>query len=200
MVVVPSFKQSIEYRWLWRLLFRSISRYLSGDCLHFDVSPHTESLLFLRQQLLKSEMDFADLSPLEMERTVGSILRDYLNMKVIHVGGPGDNGVDLLLLEGKEPLLGQVKRRKRAATEGVSIVREILGTLVLNRANKGILVSSANRFSADAKKAADDAFLVAGVKVDLYDQHRLREVLKLTHFPRSLGRECTPGREVIWQP
>src|SRR5207248_1865634 len=105
-------------------------------------------VLKLRQEIQRRELDLRSISPKELEIVAGSVLRDYLDCTVRHVGGPGDQGIDLLLVQGKKTHAVQVKRRLSAEkSEGVAVVRSLLGSLVLSKLNRGIVVSTAPRFS-----------------------------------------------------
>lgn len=64
----------------------------------------------------------------------------------------------LLIDAEKEKWLIQVKRRgSQRNTEGVGTIRDILGAMVVENALKGIVVSTAERFSQDAIQAANAA-------------------------------------------
>lgn len=146
----------------------------------FDISLINRPVLKLRRELQKREVDLRSISPKELEIVVGSVLRDYLNCTVRHVGGPGDEGIDLLLVQGKCTQAVQVKRRLSSEkAEGVSVVRNLLGSLVLNNLDRGIVVSTAPRFSMAAELAATRT----AFKISLYDYDMLSELLDLTSPP-----------------
>ena len=72
------------------------------------------------------------MTPQEFERFVGAILRDLLDCEVHHMGGPNDQGIDLLLIDGEKRILVQAKRRtKTGRSEQVSVIREVIGSLVV---------------------------------------------------------------------
>ena len=99
-------------------------------------------------------------NPIRFEKFVADVFRaNYTNAEVLHIGKPGDGGVDVLLIdtERKEWLI-QVKRRGSPNfSEGVSTIRDILGAMVVRGVRSGIVVSTAARFSQQAILAADAA-------------------------------------------
>ncbi|MCY4567005.1 MAG: restriction endonuclease [Candidatus Poribacteria bacterium] len=98
--------------------------------------------------------------PTRFEKFVADVFRaNYTNAEVLHVGRPHDGGTDVLLIDAeKRQWLIQVKRRESpSASEGVGIIRDILGAMHLKGVRRGIVVSNADRFSRYAQKAAVEA-------------------------------------------
>ncbi len=97
-------------------------------------------------------------------------------------GGPGDGGVDVILVQSSTPTLVQVKRRsKPEAIENVSTVRELLGTLLVQGKQSGIIVSTASRFSSQAVREAQVPVVRnMGYKLCLYNYDALFEVIRHT--------------------
>lgn len=96
-------------------------------------------------------------NPTRFEKFVADVFRaNYANAEVIHVGGPGDGGVDVLLIDtGKEDWLIQVKHHKsQNHSEGVKTIRDIIGAMHLKERRIGIVVSAAEKFSQPAKETA----------------------------------------------
>jgi hypothetical protein len=117
-----------------------------------------------------------------MEELVGSIMGDFLDCDVIHTGGTGDGGVDLLLVEGEETqYVVQVKRRlKKGRGEPVSVVREFLGATLLAGESRAMFVTTATHFTPPAVVAADTAVARGLVeRLDLVDRTRFLELLHL---------------------
>ena len=110
---------------------------------------------------IRSHPDFLhSCDPTHFEKIVTDVFRaNYTNAEVLHVGRPRDGGVDVLLIDAeKEEWLIQVKRRKsQNSTEGVSTIRNILGVMTVKDVYKGIVVSTAKRFSRDAIQEAAKA-------------------------------------------
>jgi hypothetical protein len=119
------------------------------------------------------------INPHSLERLVADIFRvNYLDAEVFHVGKPCDGGVDVLFIDtgGKQWLI-QVKRREDPnSSEPVDTVRKLLGTMFLEGASYGIVVSTADHFTyhayADANRAKE-----RGVVVKLIDRGKLDRML-----------------------
>ncbi len=94
-------------------------------------------------------------NPTRFEKFVADVFRsNYTHAEVLHVGKPGDGGIDVLLIEtGSEQWLIQVKRRgSQKYSEGVSTIRDILGAMVVEGVHTGIVVSTVDRFSQNAQE------------------------------------------------
>jgi hypothetical protein len=118
-------------------------------------------------------------TPTGLERFVAAIFRaNYGPCEARHVGGTGDGGVDVLLLTAagvRTPI--QVKRRASAAVhEPVSTIREFLGTLMLQRARNGVVVSTATAFTRPAWNAVHEGRKL-GYVVELVDRGALDDLL-----------------------
>jgi restriction system protein len=72
-------------------------------------------------------------------------------------GGGADGGIDLVLRGHRETVLVQCKRWRNRQV-GVDKVRELLGVVTANRADRGILVTS-GRYSDSARRFAADKAL-----------------------------------------
>ena len=99
-------------------------------------------------------------NPTRFEKFVADVFRaNYTNAEIVHVGKPNDGGIDVLLIDAEmEQWLIQVKHREtQNSTEGVSTIRDILGAMVVKGARRGIVVSTAKRFSRYAIQAAAKA-------------------------------------------
>ena len=99
-------------------------------------------------------------NPTRFEKFVADVFRaNYTNTEIVHVGKPNDGGIDVLLIDAEmEQWLIQVKHREtQNSTEGVSTIRDILGAMVVKGARRGIVVSTAKRFSRYAIQAAAKA-------------------------------------------
>jgi len=82
----------------------------------------------------------------------------------------GDGGVDIRLTGNGEKVLVQCKQWK-AYKVGVPTVRELLGVVVSERANRGIVVTS-GRFTRDA-----ESFAVQNPRIELVDGVALAELV-----------------------
>lgn len=115
------------------------------------------------------------LDPYELEKFVASVFKaNYSDCEVFHVGRPDDGGVDVVFVDsGEIRWLIQVKRRERAdASEGVSTIRNLLGTMILEDSSNGIVVSTADHFTYRAYQAAGRAN-EKGLQIKLMDKGKL---------------------------
>lgn len=119
------------------------------------------------------------IHPSRFEKLVADIFRaNYAHAEVKHVGKPADGGVDVVFIDAdKEKWLIQVKRREKAkSSESVSTIRNLLGTLYLEDATKGIVVSTADHYSyqayADVNRASE-----RGMTIKLIDRSVLDHML-----------------------
>lgn len=154
---------------------------LRRACLHeFAIMDDDAPLDALRAHFIRHPDDLNRISPRKLELLVGSVLADFMSCEVIHVGGPNDGGYDLLLLMGDTPALVQVKQRVNPRkTEPVVSIREFLGAMILANRRAGLFVSTARRFSPQAKTAARKATAAAVDRLDLIDASKLMDILKL---------------------
>lgn len=155
------------------------STHADGIVRRFNISATDAPLEALRHFIDRNPKRMFHTSPTSFEKLVGSVFSDFFHSEVVHVGGPGDAGVDLILVDSDRPCLIQVKRRgKSGHVEGVRAVRELVGTLVLNRAHKGIIVTSAESFSLPAKAAAKgDALQEQQIELELMDRDQFLRLL-----------------------
>jgi restriction endonuclease Mrr len=105
-----------------------------------------------------------------------------MDCEAIHIGGPNDDGIDLILIDGERQYVVQVKRRAAAdAVESVQGIREFVGAMLLQGFVRGLFVTTAPRFSLRARRTAqlaEDRKLVESI--ELVDSARLIDVCKLT--------------------
>ena len=158
----------------------------------FDTSNTDEPITVLRQAISNKKINLHDISPKDLEIIVGSVFRDFFHCNVKHIGGPNDGGIDLLLLEADAPVAIQVKRRKNAkASESVSVVRELLGSMIVKAIPRGIVVSTAAKFSKPAQNEASSSGVArSGMSIDLYSFDRIYDILKLTSPPDKPWASC----------
>ncbi|EID7697348.1 TPA: restriction endonuclease [Vibrio vulnificus] len=112
------------------------------------------------------------INPTEFEKLVASIFRaNYAECEVIHVGKPDDGGVDVIFIDsGEKQWLIQVKRRESEnSSEGISTIRNLLGTMVLKNSAYGILASTADHFTHRANEAVGLA-RSQGMHLELMDR------------------------------
>jgi hypothetical protein len=120
------------------------------------------------------------MDPHLFERFVGSILSDFFQCEVRWVGRSGDDGIDLLAIISDQPTMVQVKRRATsAASEGVDVVKLIFASSFGKRARRGMVVTTAKRFSRAAQKwATSEALRDANFQMQLIDFHSLASMVE----------------------
>jgi len=133
----------------------------------------------LAQYLRRRPNAWCRFTPAGLEQVVADILRaNYREAEVIHVGRPGDGGVDVLLIDSGGPTwLVQVKRRsKPESVESVETLRNLLGAIVLHGTLHGLVVSTADRFSTRTRAAVTTARQF-GYEIRLADRGVLERML-----------------------
>ncbi len=166
--------------------FESFRNEFHEGVLHnFDYENSDEPITALRKRIVQQKTDLRSISPKQMEILVGSVLRDYYDVSVQYVGGPGDNGIDLLLTEGEKKIAVQVKRRESPnSSESVSTIRDFLGAIILGGIPKGIVVSTAKKFTKPAIITnANPNIARHGIAIDLYNHDKLMELIEKTKTP-----------------
>jgi hypothetical protein len=145
----------------------------------FDIRKADVPIQHLRDYISKNPYKIYDISPQSFEKLLVDCLRDFFDCEARHVGGPGDGGIDIILVISDEPILVQVKRRSSPqAVESVRIVREILGTLLSENVYQGIIISTANRFSKEAIRNVELPVIKSkGYKVSLYDYQTVLKII-----------------------
>jgi restriction system protein len=149
----------------------------------------------LKTELAKRENLIYSIHYKKMEELVKSILSDFYNCEVHHVGKTGDQGVDLILIKNDSPILIQVKRRtKPNRAEPVREIREFLGAVKLHESNskEAIFVTSADRYTKRAQLAASSAIDKNLVnRFDLVDLNSLLSMMDI-----SSGHLTTPWKDL----
>jgi hypothetical protein len=135
----------------------------------------------LRRELERRAEVMYEVHSRKMEELVQSVFADFFQSEVTHCGRSHDGGIDLYLALGEQTCLVQVKRRRSPdATEPVSTVRELLGVLGLHQSKLGIVVTTSNQFSEQAREAVSRAITAGMVKrFDLIDGPRFLSMLAL---------------------
>jgi len=106
-------------------------------------------------------------------------LKDFFDCEARHVGGPGDRGIDIVLIISDKPLIVQVKRRSSPnSIESVKVVRELLETLLSENFCHGVVVNTAKRFSKEAVRLVELPVIVnKGYTIELYDYSAVFEII-----------------------
>lgn len=145
----------------------------------FDQSLPEGCTTELAVQLRQNSSLWHSVEPKRMERLVADLFRaNYQHVEVIHVGKPGDLGVDVFFVDGgNAEWLIQVKRRESPeAVEGFETLQRLLGTLVLEGKLRGIIATTAKGFSRQLLKQKRRAES-SGFTIQLLDRGKLNRML-----------------------
>jgi hypothetical protein len=138
--------------------------------------------------------------PERLERLVASVLADFYDVEVCVLGRSGDGGIDLVYVDAAIPYAIQIKRRlDPMASEGVELVREVLGACILNGFKNAKIITTAKKFTRGAARAAEKAIGIRALNsFDLIARDRFLELFRYrgsTHrFPWQ--RRIESWREV----
>lgn len=130
-----------------------------------------------QRQRLYSISDMLAATPKQFEHMVERILRRQ-GYNLVVVGGAGDQGVDLRGTgpDGAEVIV-QCKRQQQQSRIAPKVIRELAGSVGMQRAEVGIFVTT-TWFSESARVAAADAH----VKLILVDANLLTQLAGSDHW------------------
>jgi len=140
-------------------------------------------VLALRRELTAREDLIHAINDRKMEELVGAVLSDYIGDCTAHVcGRSGDGGIDIILVEADTPIAVQVKRRMHPGkTESVRLIREFITAMRLKDIYHGLYVTSAEKFSLQARQTACLAVEKGLVfKCELVDKSKFLAILEST--------------------
>lgn len=153
-------------------LFKTLSWYLAGAVLVAWIAAEIWKLF--NRRLLDTRTNLAsiqDISWQQFERLVCEAYRRKGYVAEVVGSEGGDGGVDIRLTGRGERVLVQCKQW-RAYQVGVSIVRELLGVVVNERADRGIVVTS-GRFTREAMD-----FARQNPRIELVDGPQLAQLIQ----------------------
>lgn len=158
-------------------------RYYEGIVKSFQINDPDLPIEELRKHLERHPKAFLSANPQRFEELLRDVYKDYFDCEVVHVGGPGDNGIDLYVLLADEPILVQAKRRSRVtAKESVSTVRNFLGAIIATGNRVGHIVTTAPDFSYAAKQTAGSQHLARhGIELTLIPYLELLKMLRVAN-------------------
>ena len=153
------------------------------------ITPFTQSLpaadavsiSHLANEIAKAPDKLYSMSPYKFEQFVGSVLNDFYNCEVNYIGQSNDDGVDLIMVQAEHPVLVQVKRRSDPhSSENVNVVKNLFASMYGNNASKGMIVTTAQRFSKVAEEwLAKPAIKNSNLKIDLINMQKLLEMISV---------------------
>ena len=131
------------------------------------------------QHLRRNPILWHSMSPKRLEKLVHDIFRaNFSDCEVIHVGSPGDGGMDILMIDNDERrwMISVKRREKPQKGEPVSTIRDLIGAMVLEGGSIGVIASTADHFTTAAKKAARKA-ATRGYLIHLLDKGHLNRLI-----------------------
>lgn len=162
--------------WIARTIGTFNDEWLTPFVASFNPGSEVPALTALIRELRTAgKHDLYSLDPKRFELLVGSILSEFFTCEVRHVGRSGDGGIDLIAVGADNPLLVQVKRRTSVeAVEGIEVVKTMFASMFAARANQGMIVTTAQRFTRGARSWARlPALRELGYEIELVDIRNL---------------------------
>jgi restriction system protein len=155
--------------------------YIIPSLRTFEIESQELPLTALTIELKKHPDVVTKIHSKKYEQLVQDILKDFYATEVSYVGRRGDGGIDLIFCDGDIPIAVQVKRRKDTGhVEGVALVREFLGAMLLKGFKAGILVTTAQRFTSGSRETAQNAISMGLVThYELLNRSRFIEMFRL---------------------
>ncbi len=130
---------------------------LSATLHSYDIDSNEAPIRALRRYLEAHSEAIHSISPRKMEELTQSVLKDFFQCEVLHVGHSHDRGIDLLVVNSEYTFPIQIKRRSHPnATESVKTVREMFGVMYRDGYRRAAVVTSAKRYSREAKREVDE--------------------------------------------
>lgn len=162
-----------------------------GSLRVFDAADAKIPVEVLAAHVAKKSDLLHHVNPSVMETLVAAVFRDFFSCEVTHCGRSHDGGVDLLLVQGDQTIPIQVKRHaKPDAVEQVKVVREMFGVLFRDGYKRGMVVSTAKRFSPEAIKEVNK--VIAENRCDTF------ELVDLDRFAGMLRLVRNPDEQPPW--
>lgn len=165
----------------------------------FSISSAKVPVADLARHIARHPESIFKVEPYKMEELVAGVFTRTMDCRVEWLGGPGDGGIDLLLVRGDGTYAVQVKRKSSIEYPiRVSLVREFVGAMVIEGITKGIFVTTSS-FTKPAERAAIRATHRPGVdRVDLVEGSRLVKLCALAEWPNSSHAAAEHYEEPLW--
>lgn len=137
-----------------------------------------EELRLVESENIRQLTYLQKMHPVDFERVVSHAYRN-LGWEVQETAVSGDRGVDAFLRRDGEITILQCKRFSKSRV-GTPVLRDLLGTVVAEGADRGIVVTTSS-FSEDAISWANQSG-----RIDLIDGHRLLQIIAEAYPEESL--------------
>lgn len=153
----------------------------------FDLGSNDAPLREIRRVLTRDWRYSKYISAQKAEDLVASVFKEHFDCEIHYITNgvfAPDGGIDFLLVTkgSSEYTAVQVKRRRSDHAEPVSEIRAFLGAVALSNFNKGIYVTTAERFTRTVERAIKSGYESLGrreLSIELVDGGRLRGLCKL---------------------
>jgi restriction system protein len=165
-----------------RLNQHMVGIYKTALLKQFEVDGIETPIRLLKEYFIKHPNKLHLISSQKMELLVTDIFKDFFKGDAIHLGGPNDKGIDVIVYTGDVQYAVQVKRRLDVNTaEPVNAIRDFIGAMVIGNYTKGLYVTSANKFSKPSKDAVKQAKKHSHIEfIELYNGQRLADICRQT--------------------
>lgn len=152
----------------------------------FDITSADVPVADLARHVTKYPQSVFRVEPYKLEELVANVFSRTMDCTVQWLGGPGDGGIDLLLVQGDHTWAVQIKRKSSPDSPiRVALIREFVGAIVIEGITKGIFVTTSS-FTKPALRTAVRAMHRPGLsRVDLMDGSRLIECCRLASSMNS---------------
>lgn len=167
-----------------------------------DITSNKVAIADIRQHLLRNWEDRKLISAGKAESLVESLLKEHLKCDVFsstaNVNKP-DGGMDLFVAHenGEVKAAVQVKRRITKDVEPVTEVRNFVGALAIENIQKGIFVTTAERYSSVARDVPEK--LNNRLELELISGNELFDILKCFTKPDDLIIPPYVKADMVWQ-
>ena len=167
-----------------------------------DITSNKVAIADIRQHLLRNWEDRKLISAGKAESLVESLLKEHLNCDVFSSTAnvnKADGGIDLFVAHenGQIKAAVQVKRRITKNVEPVTEVRNFVGALAIENIQKGIFVTTAERYSSVAKDIPEK--LNSRLELDLISGKELFEILQCFTKPDDLIIPPYVKLDMVWK-
>lgn len=169
--------------------------------LNFVSNPDEVKLELLINHIKENLDRLYKLTPRQAEKVMPSVLSDYMDCEVKALGGTKDGGIDALAILGEnEKIIIQIKwREKKNGAEGISVVREVGGTLLARKIPNGLIISTRKKFSKPAIKEArlisqNEIVEIGKIQLELRD---FNDLIDMFNVSSKIRTEKLSSKEII---
>lgn len=177
---------------------------ITGIAKKWNLSDRNIPISILKDYLIKNKKksNFGVIDSFVFEKLIAECLKyEYRPCEVHHVGargGKGDEGIDIYLIKDDIEWLIQVKRRIKECSEPVDTIRLLNGVLLRKGKQHGMVITSANSFTRNAK--AETAIQTPGAYcVELIDRGDILKMLSKAHEGKEPWQRALDDPDVYYR-